>query len=114
MTVIAERMLIGVDIAVAAPDDAASAMEFASAEETWFWLACRNDIKTYCSECRFGFGEVYRYVSNQLFHAFTAVNRLIIAMDGTISGMIICMKMRNSFAPSIRADSTKLSGNPLI
>ena len=48
--------------------------------------------------------------SNQAFHAPTATNNEIVANTGLQSGTIIHHKILKSPAPSISADSTKLSG----
>ncbi|MNJ67810.1 hypothetical protein D3C77_640100 [compost metagenome] len=47
--------------------------------------------------------------SNQEFQAPTATNRAMVANTGLQSGKMICQKILKSPAPSILADSTRLS-----
>ncbi|MMZ66059.1 hypothetical protein D1872_285180 [compost metagenome] len=75
-----------------------------------FMLDESSFINSYCivlSSCR---EEVNRKASNQEFQAPTATNKAIVASTGLHSGKMIRQKILKSPAPSILADSTRLSG----
>src|SRR5690554_4207424 len=75
---------------------------------------CKTFINSHWRVLNFGLEELYKKVSNQEFQFATATNRAMVASTGLQRGRIIRIKIVNSPAPSTRADSIRLSGNPLI
>src|SRR5690554_564687 len=107
MTVIVARIALGVTVLV---EPAAARERACKSEPVIVFAVCSTFISSYCSVLRFALAELYRKVSNHEFQLSTATNRAIVARTGLHNGRITRRKMVNSPAPSILADSTRLSG----
>src|SRR5690554_5063710 len=111
ITVMVARIARGVMVCI---DPVAAWANACSREPVIVLALCRTFINSYWRVLNCGLEELYKNVSNQAFQLATATNRAMVASTGLQRGRTIRVKIVNSPAPSTRADSIRLSGNPLM